>query len=61
MNNTVNDQKPSDGVANEHIEQICGDAESHNKEANDLEALDRSPSKQIKVTRTGTAEQREHS
>lgn len=49
MNDTVNDQKPSDGVANEHIEQICRDSESHNKEDDDLEALERSHSKQIKV------------
>lgn len=53
MNDTVIDRKPSNGVANEHIEQICGDAESHNKEDDDLEALDRSPSKQIKVTELG--------
>ncbi|KAJ5676109.1 fungal trichothecene efflux pump [Penicillium macrosclerotiorum] len=50
MNRKVNDQKPSDDVANEHIEQICGDAESHDKENDDLEALERSHSKQIKLS-----------
>lgn len=49
MSEKVKDSEPSDGVANEHIEQICEDSESHDKKFDDLEALELSHSKQIKV------------
>ncbi|KAJ5818397.1 fungal trichothecene efflux pump [Penicillium riverlandense] len=49
MSEKVKDREPSDGVANEHIEQICKDPESHDEKYDDSEALEPSRSKQIKV------------
>jgi hypothetical protein len=55
MGDKANDQKPTVGENYEHIDHICLDDESHDKDNGDLEALESSVSQQVKVTLVATS------
>lgn len=58
MDDKANDQKSAGGETHEHIDHICLDAKSHDKEHGDLEALESSLSQQVKVTFVATSRRR---